>query len=164
MSTYAFDRGFCADRRSRRGVLGRHEPITQQGAGVGPSSTGRDRRRAEDPGRGRHQRAERPCRCAQARAKIDSRCDWRIPIDSRCDGRAVMLKWQLWWTYIAGSIVVGFVFAALVDCGSFGMPTTPPNVPVDVGDAIACAIADAVAQRSVDDCVQKYGQKLVDDA
>jgi len=75
-----------------------------------------------------------------------------------------MLKWQLWWTYIAGSIVVGFVFAALVDCGSFGMPTTPPNVPVDVGDAIACAIADAVAQRSVDDCVQKYGQKLVDDA
>src|SRR4029077_7838648 len=111
-----------------------------------------------------HQRAERPCRCAQARAKIDSRCDWRIPIESRYGGGAVMLKWQLWWTYIAGSIVVGFVFAALVDCGSFGMPTTPPNVPVDVGDAIACAIADAGAQRSVDDCGQKYGQKLVDDA
>jgi hypothetical protein len=73
-------------------------------------------------------------------------------------------NWLKWTCLAVGSIAAGFAFAVLVDCGSFGSLTTPPSMPADVGDAIACAIADAVAQRPVDDCVQKYGQKLVDDA
>jgi hypothetical protein len=59
-------------------------------------------------------------------------------------------------------LLCALVVASVLPSGCTGKPPGP-NTPADIGGVVACVIADVLANRSPIDCVQQYGQALVDD-
>lgn len=55
-------------------------------------------------------------------------------------------------------------FACLAAIAVSACLTSAPNLPSDVGGAVACVLADAIEARPVTDCIDKYGPQLVADA
>ncbi len=58
-------------------------------------------------------------------------------------------------------IFASVVALPLAGCGGVKLP---PNTPQDLGDAFACVLTDVLTKQPVDDCIQKYGQAIVNDA